>query len=323
MKQLLYLFVLCWVFSCEDANAKKTYKANSSGIINSLLVVMDDELWSGPVGDAVRTNIGSEIYGLPQAEPQFDLRQVPIRVFSDFVRLNRTVLKVCLAEKVSLKYYKNPYATPQRMAVVSAPDLKALIGLIQDNAQSLITNFKSLEFKEKQRLIDKALFKSERIEATLKIKLRFSTAYRIAKAEGDFFWIRRDTKTGSLNMLLYSLPLEDFKTRKALSEFVFQKRDSIGKKFIPGPVEGNFMTTERAYKPIFKSTTLSGFPALETRSLWKIEGAFMSGPFVNYCIEDKKNNRFLVADGFVYAPSVRKRDYMFELETMIRSIRIQ
>ena len=314
---------MCCAFSCEDANSNKVYKANSSGKINSLLVVMDNELWNGPVGDAVRTNVGAEVYGLPQVEPQFDLRHVPTSVFSDFVRLNRTVLKVCSAEKISIKYYNNTYASPQKMVVVGGPDQKALIDLIQTNAASLITAFKSLEFREKQRLINKALFKSERIESALKIKLRFSKAYRIAVAEKDFFWVRRDTKTGSLNMLLYSLPLEDFKKTEALSEFVLKKRDSVAKQFVPGPVKGNFMTTERGYKPFFKRTTLSGFSALETRSLWKIEGAFMSGPFVNYCIEDKKNNRFLVAEGFVYAPSENKRDYIFELETMIRSIQTQ
>ena len=45
----------------------------------------------------------------------------------------------------------------------------------------------------------------------------------------------------------------------------------------------------------------------------------MAGPFVNYMIEDNTNNRWLVIEGFVFAPSVNKRDYMFELETIIKS----
>ena len=49
----------------------------------------------------------------------------------------------------------------------------------------------------------------------------------------------------------------------------------------------------------------------------------MSGPFVNYAFLDKKNKRLFVAEGFVYAPSESKRDYMFELETVIRSVLIQ
>ena len=48
----------------------------------------------------------------------------------------------------------------------------------------------------------------------------------------------------------------------------------------------------------------------------------MAGPFLNYFIEDKKNNRTLVVEGFVFSPSVRKREYLVELEAVIRSLKI-
>ena len=41
----------------------------------------------------------------------------------------------------------------------------------------------------------------------------------------------------------------------------------------------------------------------------------MAGPFINYFIEDTNNNRWIVIEGFT-APSTKKRDYMFELETI-------
>ena len=157
----------------------------------------------------------------------------------------------------------------------------------------------------------------------MNIKLRFSSVYRIAKEKEDFFWIRRDTKTGSLNLLLYNLPIQNFESTDAFSDYVIRKRDSIAKQFVPGPLKGNYMTTETAYTPFFVLRDMSNVTALETRSLWKIEDAFMSGPFVNFCFVDKTNRRLFVAEGFVYAPSESKRDYMFELETMMRSISVQ
>ncbi|MBN96875.1 MAG: DUF4837 domain-containing protein [Flavobacteriaceae bacterium] len=323
VKQLLYLTFLLLILGCKDAKDQRVYKPQSSANINSLLVVMDNALWNGRVGDAVRDYIGSEVYGLPQVEPNFDLNHVPMAVFSDFVRHNRTVLKVQMSEDSGIKYYKDPYASPQKMAVIKAPNRQALVDLIQANASTLISNFKDLEFKEKQRRINKALFNTKTIEAALDIKIRFSTAYRIAKAEKDFFWIRRDTQTGSLNLLLYNLPIQDFEDNQEFSAYVIRKRDSIARQFIPGPVAGNYMTTEAAYTPFFKKRLFLNLPTLETRSLWKIEGAYMSGPFVNYAFLDKKNKRLFVAEGFVYAPSESKRDYMFELETVIRSVLIQ
>ena len=322
-KRLIHLIALCLLFSCKDNNQKTTYKLASSGNINSLLVVIDNALWTGRVGDALRENLGGEIYGLPQIEPQFDLRQVPTAVFSDFVRLNRTVLKIQISDETGIKYYKDPYATPQKMAIISGPDRQTLIDLIELNAATLVSSFKSLEFKEKQRRIDKALFNTSRIETALNIKLRFSSVYRIAKEKEDFFWIRRDTKTGSLNLLLYNLPIQNFESTDAFSDYVIRKRDSIAKQFVPGPLKGNYMTTETAYTPFFVLRDMSNVTALETRSLWKIEDAFMSGPFVNFCFVDKTNRRLFVAEGFVYAPSESKRDYMFDLETMMRSISVQ
>ena len=57
--------------------------------------------------------------------------------------------------------------------------------------------------------------------------------------------------------------------------------------------------------------------------MWEIKGAYMGGPFVNYAIEDKINNRYLVAEGYVYAPSQDKRENIFELEAIIKSIKIK
>ena len=46
----------------------------------------------------------------------------------------------------------------------------------------------------------------------------------------------------------------------------------------------------------------------------------MAGPFLQYIINDKANNRNIVLEGFVFAPSAAKRDYVFEVETVLRSL---
>jgi hypothetical protein len=320
MKSLQTLLFFLLIFSCNESKSNTTYKPSSSGNINNLLVVVDDDLWNGLVGDALRLNIGSEIYGLPQAEPYFELRQVPTAVFSGFVRRNRIVLKIQTSEISEVKYYKDPFASPQILAVISAPDQSKLIELIRDESEKIISTFRSVEFKEKQRRISKSLYNGESIKGLLGVDIKFSSAYRIAKQKDHFTWIRRDTENGSLNLLLYILPIKNFNDNSSFQEFIIKSRDSISKMEIPGPKEGDYMTTERSYKPLSFMTGVSGVSVFQTKSLWKVDGAFMSGPFVNYCFIDTNNSRLLVAEGFVYAPAKTKRDYMFELETIIRSI---
>ncbi|MDH5413846.1 MAG: DUF4837 family protein, partial [Flavobacteriaceae bacterium] len=94
------------------------------------------------------------------------------------------------------------------------------------------------------------------------------------------------------------------------------------KKYIPGQFDGTYMITEAAYAPFTKKTQINGKPSFETRGKWEVKGDFMAGPFLNYTIVDKENNRLLVLEGFTYAPSVNKRDYMFELEAILKTLKV-
>jgi hypothetical protein len=81
------------------------------------------------------------------------------------------------------------------------------------------------------------------------------------------------------------------------------------------------MITEAAYAPYLSYTVLDKRYAYETKGTWEMENDFMSGPFINYSIVDKPNKRILVVEGFCYAPSKEKRDLMFELEAIIKTIK--
>ena len=49
----------------------------------------------------------------------------------------------------------------------------------------------------------------------------------------------------------------------------------------------------------------------------------MGGRFSIILLKTEINNRYLVAEGYVYAPSLEKRDYVFELEAIIKSVKIK
>ena len=321
-----FIKALC-VFSvlsaCENVNDKTVYKPRSSGNINDLSVVIDNELWESPVGETIRSTIGAPLYGLPQDEPQFKLRQIPLSIFSGFVKNTRIVLKVTKGAEASTKFYKDPYASPQRMILVSGMTNREIIDQFADNQEKITNAFKAYEIKEKQRRSRKSLFNSTAISEQLGIEIQFPSIYRLAKQEDDFFWIRRDIKTGTVNLLLYTVPYDEAFTKEALANRVIRTRDSIGRKHIPGPVEGSYMTTEKAYTPFFGKDKVASLSSFKTKSIWQVKDAFMSGPFINYWIEDTANNRFLIAEGFVFAPSVEKRAYVFELEAIIQSISIK
>ena len=83
------------------------------------------------------------------------------------------------------------------------------------------------------------------------------------------------------------------------------------------------MITEESYAPYLFEINLDNKPTYETKGIWDVKNAFMGGPFINYAIEDKINKRWVVIEGFAFAPSVEKRNYMLELEAIIKSAKIE
>ena len=322
MKPIIILIMSAVILSGCNSNSKVALSA-SSGNINNLSVVIDNNLWEGSVGDNIRSLIGASLYGLPQDEPLFTLRQMPTSIFTGFVRKNRIVLKVVKGEEAGTQFYKDSYAKPQKMVVVSGFTNSEIIDQIKENADKIISVFKFEEIKEKQRRILKSINKNNNIETVLGVTMDFPSAYRVAKEEGDFFWLRRDIQTGTINFLVYEIPLNQIRQKDNPINEVIKLRDSIGKAHIPGPLEGTYMITEEAYTPAISKTLIGERNAYETRSTWQVKNAFMAGPFLNYVIKDEQKQRFVVFEGFVFAPSVGKRDYMFELEAIAKSIKFK
>jgi hypothetical protein len=323
MKQTLLLLSILLIFSCGDKKpSNQKILSDSSGNINNLSIVIDNNLWEGSVGEAIRDVLAAPLDGLPQDEPLFNMSQIPPAVFSGFVTHNRTVLKVEKGKEASFKIASDVFARPQKLVLVTGKTDDEIIQQIKENGNKIIAAFKSEEIKEKQRRIGLSLHKNNNLKENLGISLKFPTAYRIAKAEDNFFWIRKDITTGTTNLMIFELPYNAVKRGDSLVDQIIKLRDSIGQAHIPGPTDGSYMITEEAYAPAIFETTIDNRPAIETKGLWDVKNAFMSGPFINYIIDDEANNRLLVIEGFAFAPSVEKRDYMFELEAIIRSLKI-
>lgn len=325
-KHLLILTLAVLVMSCGKGKSNQKILLDATGTLNNISVVVDNETWKGPLGEAIRNLLAAPIYGLPQDEPTFEINQIPPQVFTDFITKNRTVLMVRTNKETGISFNTNVYAKPQKVIVVSGKTVQDAITVLQDNATKITETFKDIELKEKQRLIKKSLYDTRVLKKNLGLDLSFPTAYRIGKTiatDADkFYWIKRDIPTGYVNILLYELPMRAIKKDTNMVAQIIKIRDSIGKKYIEGPVEGSYMITENAYTPFHTQTIIDNKPALETKGLWEVKNAFMAGPYVNYTIEDQINKRWIVVEGFTFAPSVSKRNYMFELEAIIKSIKI-
>jgi hypothetical protein len=72
----LFLFVALLLFSCKKENDHLPRK--TTGKINTISVIIDDQLWNGDIGDSIRNKFASPVIGLPQEEPLFNINQYPV-----------------------------------------------------------------------------------------------------------------------------------------------------------------------------------------------------------------------------------------------------
>ncbi len=337
MRKVVFLLLsLVFIVSCNEGKKKNSdtrVLPESSGRLNNLSVVIDNELWEGRVGEAIRDVLASPVDGLPQDEPLFNMSQIPPSVFSGFAAQNRTVLKIEMGKAPDVKTAKDVYARPQTVVVVSGENKDDIIAEIKDNSKSIIKALKDTEITEQQRRIGLSLHKTKAIEDKLGVSIKFPSAYRIGVEEDDFFWLRKDITTGTTNVMIFTVPFNEIKRGDSLVNQIIKIRDSITKIHIKGRLDGevdkdgkkieSYMITEKAYAPFITKAVVDQKPAIETRGIWDLKGDFMGGPFLSYAVEDKSNNRWVIVEGFAFAPSVEKREYMFELEAILKSLKIK
>ncbi len=317
MNQIKTIILIFFLSSCQSPVSN--YKPKSSGNINTVTVVIENSLWKGSVGENIRESFASEFFGLPQQEPVFSLKQIPLGTFSGFTRESRNILLIQKREKDTFFLEKNKYARPQVFVNISGKNYKKIIQTINKNKSKIISQIKKNEIKEKQKRIRISSLNKTNLKNLLSIDLRMPSAYQIYKEEKRIIWFQRDTDKGTVNVLAYELN-EDATKDYNLKEII-KIRDSVGKLFIPGRNEDSYMITEEAYEPYFKKLKISGLESIETRGTWEVKNDFMAGPFLNYIIKDTINNRTLVLEGFVFSPSSKKRNLIFELEAIFRSLK--
>jgi hypothetical protein len=314
---------MCLLSCKNDTKKDKIYLPASGGTTNLLTIVSDDSLWKGEVGDAIRLIFAAPVYGLPQEEPIFTLKQMKPKAFHDYVKKSRTFIELKKGAPKGIKFVKDVYATPQFGIIVSGENNEELISVLNENSLLMTNKTKQVELAHKIQEMSKNQLDIEQVSSLFGVDLTVLFSYRIAKKTDDFVWLRKDIKNGDLNLLIYQLPFGTIKKDSTTIKNIVKLRDSIGKEHIPGTIKNSYMITENSFSPFLGTTSINGNTAFESRGVWDVKNDFMAGPFINYIINDKKNNRQLVLEGFTYAPQIATRDYMFELEAMIKSIKIK
>ncbi len=315
--------VMVLVTSCNETGKRKKFLPPSTGSVNSLMVVMENDLWQGTVGDKVRELFAKPALALTPEQPILTLTQIPPQVFRGSIAHSRSILYV-QQDSITVSHIKtNLYASPQKVAVVKGTTYNELVSGLDAIAENGIAAFKQVELKEAQKRFTRSLNKEKALKETFGISLTIPSAYRVGKQEDNFVWLDRQIPKGNMNIIAYTMPGDSFSNDSTFVRDIVAMRDSIGKQYVPGPEDHTYMITEKAFAPYVFPAEIGGKKAAEAKGIWEIQGYPMAGPFLTYIINDKENNRKLVLEGFTFAPATQKRDYMFELEAILKTLKFE
>ena len=307
--------------ACKEIRHENRYLPESSGNINHLSIVMPEKSWNGFLGHKVRELLLVPFEGLPIDEPHFSIKFIPEKVFTGFAKNSRNIIWFVKDSIGRFQLSENMMAKPQLVAKVSGEDEEIQAFYLEENIALLRASIIEIEQTEKRRRIKKSPSTDKEFSDRFQISVIYPSAYKKFKDSLNFLWIQKPIQKGHMNIIAYALPINALK--KNIKKRIPAIRDSIGKAYIPGRLPGSYMITEHAYRPYYYKTQINGKLAYLIKGTWEVANDFMAGPFINYMVRDTLKKRWMVIEGFTFAPSASKRDYMFELNTIISSVKFE
>lgn len=314
----LLVFLLA---SCKSDN-RQVLKPMPSGAPGDILLVMNNKLWDSFSGDTIRSILAGPLDALPQPEPRFDVIRIQHSAFDKNFKQQRNIVVVKVGpdqQKTGIFVQRGLWARTQVLISLTAPDENALIQLLNENRDKLISLLENTELK---RLMDAYHSSSDKtitdkLREEQNIMLTVPKGYEINVWEKDFVWLLQEYRDVIQGILIYTYPYTDEKT--FTRDYLVDKRNFFLKKFVPGEIEGSYMTTEPLFPPLFSEYKLNNKKyTAELRGLWRIQdGISMGGPFVGIVQLDQERNRIVTVEGFVYAPGHEKRDLLQQVEAII------
>ena len=320
MNKAHFLCVLLLVVLVSCLKKEANLPRKTSGAINTISVIIEDQLWNGEVGDSIRNKFASPVIGLPEEEPLFTINQFPIQLLEGFATASRAIIIVKKATENKFEIKKNQYASPQNVFHISGKTAVEILQLLEEHSPEIIRYIKQAEISESQRINQKALLPAGLFKKQFQLSLQVPSNFEQVMRKPNFVWLKKNSISGSSSLLLYQLPLKTIRT-STVSAAILSMRNSIG-KYIQGTEPQTYMISETGYTPYFFKSTLDHRLAYETRGTWQLQNDYMSGPFINYTIVDSINKRLVVLEGFCYSPSKEKRDVMHELDAIMHSVHV-
>ncbi len=324
MKKLFAIVLLTFLLASCGQQKVGSFKVDnfSNGKAGEVLLVMDDQYFSESQEKEVTDVLQQPQPAINQIEPMFDVLHFQSADFtSNFVR-HRNIVHFDFNPKYNnnlITFDRNPWSNPQIYIKIKGYDVDSCLNLFKTYADTIIGLLYDNDLKRVQYAFKREL--EPTIQKTLKemfgISLYVPMHYFIANQTEDFLWLRFRTTKNDRFIMVYKLPAYEL-----TEENLMNMRDSITMRHIPGAIKGSYPVLTRKFGfPIVNPTKIGNKSGWEMRGLWESVGDHMGGPFYSFTFLSPDKQYCITVDGFVYAPQEDKRNYLREVEAIVKSVK--
>jgi len=352
LKQFLIFMTFIAMFSCNsEVTQKLEPKGSALGRMNEIVVIADEDVWQGAIGDTFKYYFQSAFPILPAPEPMFDLRHFTIQqldgqplrkelrtyaILADLSDMESPTTKMIKKDLGSEKFNsairtgspntsvgKDKWARGQLLVYLFGQNENAVFENIKNSFPAVA---KRINGHDSKQLESSLYFDNMNMGITRKVSERFGFEVMIPGGfvvskddqENNVMWLQKDTDDAILNVVFRQL---DYNNESQLSkENIITLRDAFGKKYVDPQTEGNYMRTNIEDLPVYEySFKLDGQYAKEFRGVWELTEQFSGGPFITYVALSPDQKSFIYIDTFITAPGSKKRDKMMRMDYMVKS----
>lgn len=308
------------VMICSCGGGKTSMLPKSGGQPYEVLVVSGSDMAAAQAVDSV---LSRDVEGLPQPEPMFDVSLTDSVHFNQMARLARNIIIINinsdLFTETRVRYEKNVWAQPQMVVYVNAPSRQELAARLPVISKGLMNLLIRSELNAEISVLNAATVNADAEKAVRTMfgcRIMPPADMSSDKKGNGFLWLSDNGTDAMQNICIYSYAGDSFSQKRSLAV-----RDSVMRINIPGERQGMYMQTASG-SVTTGVTEERGRKIMITRGLWVMKGDAMGGPFVSHSIIDTPRHRVIVAEAFVYAPGMKKRNMLRRLEAALYTLRL-
>ena len=326
MKNRLYFLLaiaLLTVTSCKQKSVPAFKVDNfSTGKAGEMILAIDTNYWTKAARAEIYKVIQQPQPAINQIEPMFDVIECSNRDFLASFTKHRNILQFDINRNHANNTFelkRDPYTSPQIQTTIRGNNADSCLALFLAHKDEIIEAMYENDIKRLQnahRKLNKPDLE-KKIHDKFGISMTVPDGYFVGREEENFLWLCFRTPKNDRFVMIYKSPAYELTT-----ENIVYERNRITKAYIQGAVQGAYpIVADVEGFPLMRERKQHYHDGVELRGLWASVRDKMGGPFYSYTMLSPDQTSCITVDGFVYAPQEKKRDYLREVEAIVKSIK--